>query len=150
MNNRTGNSTRLLDNFLWSRYKKVARYKKHKLESREELKMIVKTIFQVIAEKLVDNEAGVFIRKFGYFFIWKIPNRGLRYSITKKGEELKTKPNFYTDNFMYSPIFLPDNSLQGWSMDNTFNNTLKQDLSKQLNAGKNYKTYMHTFKNLLQ
>ena len=150
MNNRTGNSIRLLDNFLWRRYKKVARYKKYQLGNREELKTIVKIIFQVIAEKLVENEAGVFIRKFGYFFIWKIPNRDLRYSITKQGEELKTKSNFYTDNFMYSPILLPDNTIQGWSMDNTFNNTLKQNLSKQFNAGKNYKTYMYTFKNLLK
>lgn len=150
MNSRTGNSVRLLDNFLWKRYKKVARYKKYQLESREELKAIVKMIFQVIAEKLVTNEAGVFIRNFGYFFIWKIPNRNLRYSITQKGEDIKTKANFYTDNYMYSPIFVPDNTLKGWSMDNTFNNTLKQDLSKQLNAGKKYKTYIHTFKNLLQ
>lgn len=149
MNSRTGNSFRLLDNFLWKRYKKVARYKKYQVENREELKAIVKTIFQVIAERLVENEAGVFIRNFGYFFIWKIPNRNLRYSITTKGEEVKTRPNFYTDNYMYSPIFLPDTSIKSWSMDNTFNNSFKQELSKELNTGKRYKTYMYTFKNLL-
>lgn len=149
MNSRTGNSIRLLDNYIWKRYRKHARYKKYQVENREELKNIVKCIFEVIAEKLIENSAGVFIRNFGYLFVWKIPNRNLRYSITPKGEQVIEKVNYYTDNHMFSPIYVPDKTMKGWSMDNTFNNTLKKELSVQLNSGKEYKTYINTFKNIL-
>jgi len=149
MNSRTGKSIRILDNLIWKEYQKKSRYKKYKLDNREELKIIVKEIFKVVSEKILSNTGGVFIRGFGYLFNWKIPNNKLLYSTTVAGKEVEKNFNYYTKNYMYSPTFVPVKKLEGWSMDNTFNRQFKKNLKTELVNGKKYKTYIYSFQNLL-
>ena len=148
MNNRTGKTIRVLDNKIWKEFKKTYPPKKYDCADREELKKIVKEIFKVISEKLVKSKAGVIISGFGYLFNWKIPKK-MQYSLTPKGKNIIKKYNYYTDMYMYSPLFLPNSTFEGWSMDHTFNDSLKQDLKENLQNGKKYKMYLYSFKNLL-
>ena len=66
---------RVLDDNIYTEYLKYRLPKKLKCNSRSEVKKVVKTIFQVITEHLLEKQSGVFIDGFGYFFIWKIPRK---------------------------------------------------------------------------
>ena len=148
MNSRVANNTRLLDNSIWNEYNKKYISKKYKFESREEFKKVIKEIFKVIAKNLIEKEAGVLLRNFGYFFIWKIPQK-MKYSITERGKNVVEKYNMYTDNYMYSPQFLGGSNMSQWSMDNTFNYNIKKNLKSKLLSGKHYKMFVNTFKSLI-
>lgn len=149
MNNRLDNSKRLIDNDIWKSYKGSKHFKKYPVENREEFKLIVKEIFKVIGEQLLTKPAGVFIKNFGYFFIWKIPVKR-PYALTTQGKPITLKYNIYTDMYSYSPIFKPAKRFRGWFMDNSFNSNIKSGLhNKLINESKVYKTFVNTFKNLL-
>jgi len=139
---------RLLDDEIYTHYRKYRLPKKIKCRDRRELKTIVKTIFEVIAEHLVEKSHGVILRNFGYLFIWKIP-RKTSYNIMTNGGKVKEKFNYKTDNHIYSPVLIPSLPFKGWSMDNTFNKTLKLKLKDKLVAGKKYFTYIHSLKNII-
>jgi len=146
-NNRVGKSHRILANTIWKEYKKTTPPKKYSFANREELKTVVKEIFKVIAERLVENEGGVLIRNFGYFFNWKVPKQ-MQYTLTSKGKYVQ-KFNLYGNKAMHLPTFVPSTDMEGWSMDNTFNRELKKELSHKLNNGKKYKMFAYTFKSII-
>ena len=103
------------------------------------------------SEEIVEREAGVHIRRLGYFFIWKIP-RKMTYNTQVKGKELEENYNHHTNHHMYSPIFLPsldsNNTLQYWSMDNSFCKNVKHGVRDKINDGVNYKMYPFSLSNL--
>ena len=96
---------------------------------------------------MVDNEGGVLIRGFGYFFNWKVPKK-MQYTLTSKGR-YEQKFNMYGNKHMHLPTFIPSKDMEGWSMDNTFNRALKTKLSHNLNKGKKYKMFAYTFKSII-
>ena len=148
MNSRTGKTTRVLDNNIWKEYNKTNPPQKYQLENREELKKIVKQIFKTIAEEIIEKKAGVLIRGLGYFFNWKVPKK-MKYTITRKGKAPEERYNFDTDMYMTLPTFLPADDFKMWSMDATFNRTLKKALRTKLVNGFKYNIYPYTFKKIL-
>ena len=143
-----GYSIRILDNNIWEEYKKTNPSNKVKFDNREEFKKVVKEIFKVISEQILEKKAGVLIRGLGYFFIWKIP-RKIKYGLYKRGESIDYKYNHYTDMYMYSPTFLPAKSLEGWSFDTSFNHNIKKGLKKNLLNRIVYKMFPFSFKSIL-
>lgn len=142
-------SIRFLDDVIYTEYRKYRPPSTLKCKDRNELKKIARTIFEVISEHLLNKSTGVFIKNFGYFFIWKIP-RKLPYNIQVKGGKVEECYNYKTGNYMYSPVYLPAHKHKGWSMDNTFNNTFKDKLKDKLLSGFKYKTYLYSLSGLLK
>ena len=104
MNNRTDKPKRLIDYDLWKFYKSNRKVKKNSITNFNELKLITKEIFKVIAEDMVEKTAGVFIKGLGYFFIWKIPVKR-PYAILKKGQKIRVKvQHVYRQLFICSNI----------------------------------------------
>lgn len=140
---------RVLDDSIYTEYLKYRLPKKLKCKDRNELKKIVKSIFEVITENLIEKKYGVYIEGFGYFFIWKIP-RKLTYNVMKKGEGVEENFNYKTGNYMYSPVFIANRYYRGWSMDNTFNTTFKKKLKNKILSGFKYKTYLNSLKGFMK
>lgn len=114
---------------------------------RKEFLDIVSTFYQIIGEQLVEREGGVCIKELGYFFIWEIPVK-LQYDYLAKGVGYKTKFNYATDHKMYSPILIPAKRMKYWYLDKAFNAAVRQALKHKIIAGKKYKMYAHTLKQL--
>lgn len=140
---------RVLDDGIYTEYKKYRLPKKVKCKDRNELKKVVKAIFKVISEELLEKQYGVYLDGFGYFFIWKIP-RKMTYNIMNKGGKVEEHYNYKTNNYMYSPIFIASKYYKGWSMDNTFNKTFKKKLKDKLVSGFKYKTYLNSLSGFLK
>jgi len=129
-------------------------YVKHsKLKKKMTLyraKRIIKKFFLVLYRHFLNNQAGVFIKNFGYFFISRRPERKvLRYNINGKVFYSKALMNLGAH---YQPSFLPirkDASFSQWSMDRAFTNALKRRLRKFTNENRvNYRcalTILHKF-----
>ena len=119
---------------------------KHQARDRRELRLILKTICKVIATELIERKAGVQIRKLGYFFIWKIPRKMYTWLMTKEG--LKEIYSYHTDNYQFTPVFLPSirghKELKRWRMDNSFCKQFKKDLGKKIRKGMTYKMYPYS------
>jgi len=145
-------SFKLLDHTINTEYLKYDKIpEKHRVKGREELRKVVSTICKHIGNEIVDRDAGVHIRRLGYFFVWKIP-RKMTYNTQIKGEELKENYNHHTNNHMFSPIFLPSldckNTLQYWSMDNSFCKSIKHGVRDKIKDGFHYKMYPFSLSNL--
>lgn len=125
--------------------RKVPKYMQAR--TRKEFLDIIKEFYKVVAEELVNREGGVCIKELGYFFIWKIPKK-MHYDLPQKGGGYKTHFNFHTNHTMYSPILIPTHNMKYWYLDKAFNSELKDALRDQIYAGKTYKMYAHTLKQL--
>lgn len=125
--------------------------KKYRMSNREEWFKFCNDFLEVVAENIVDREAGVMLKGFGYFFVWRVPKK-MQYSLMKAGKEKTEHYSFHTDNHMYSPIFQPlispANYLRFYSMDNAFSKPIKKGISKKLKNGESYKNYVYTYKKL--
>lgn len=124
------------------------KHKQDKIKGREEWIKFCKTFFGVIAEDLVNNEAGVLLRKLGYFYMHMIPRKGTFYDYKAKGDGY----NLHTDNYMYAPVFVPSRRgrrhLFLLSMDSSFNFNIKEALRDNIRAGRRYKSYVYSLKKL--
>jgi len=132
-------------------YKKVAKYRNPENTKRlHNYNNIITAFYEKIATKLIESEGGVFLKNFGYFTIIRHPKRQIVRSPYKGGTEFL---NLGTNNYFYSPMFIPIAKLkpllQLWTMDRTFNRlNIKAPLHKALVAGKKYKTYLATLTSL--
>ena len=122
---------------------------RHKAESREEMRLILKTLCKNIAEGVTEYPGGVYIKKLGYFFNWKCP-RKMPYHLNVKGGGRTEHLNYHTDHYMYFPTFVPHASKihvrSTWTMDKTFNETLTGRVKEQLHVGFKYRNYLHSLK----
>lgn len=81
----------------------------NKIDSNKELKEICDSVFEVIAEGIVNSPGGVMIKKFGYLYVKKIPYK--KYN--------RSRTNAYD---WYMPAFIPVrtftryyfHSIDGW------------------------------------
>lgn len=96
-----------------------------------------------MSNHIVDNDAGVFIKKFGYFCIFKHPKK----KVNKGGYK-----NIHTMGHLYLPTFIPirkDALMQQWTMDRTFHKgMINMKMGNRLRAGKRYKTAFTVLQNL--
>jgi hypothetical protein len=131
------------------KYNKIP--KKYRVEGREELRKLIKTICKHIGNEIVEKPGGVHIRRLGYFFVWKIP-RKTTYHKKIKGGKLEENYNYHTNHYMYSPIFLPsidkNRTFADWSMDNSFTSTVKQGIKNKVSSGFKYKIYPYSIQAL--
>jgi hypothetical protein len=121
-------------------------YYKKRVENpmtREKWQMFMKQFLKRLSNSLTENEAGVFIKKFGYFCIFKHPKK----KVNKGGYK-----NIHTMGHLYLPTFIPirkDATMQQWTMDRAFHKGMvNMKMGNQLRAGKKYKTAFTVLQNL--
>lgn len=110
---------------------------------------IVRSFYDKIARDLVANEAGVFIKNFGYFTVLRHPTKYVGF----KYPNGKSYFNPKTDNYIYSPVFFgvakAKPLLNFWVMDRAFSRSkVKEPLSEALKQGTKYKTLVSTLSSL--
>lgn len=111
--------------------------------SRMTWQKFMKAFLRKMSNHITENEAGVFIKKFGYFCIFKHPKK----KVNKGGYK-----NIHTMGHLYLPTFIPirtDTLMQQWTMDRTFHKgMINMKMGNQLRAGKKYKTAFTVLQNL--
>jgi hypothetical protein len=117
--------------------------------SLHKYKKIVNALYGKVANGLIDNDGGVFIKNLGYFSIIMHPKKQM-VRVPYQKEEFA---NFRTNNYLFMPTFFGVTKgnplLNFWVMDRSFSRTkVKQRLHKALLAGKKYKTYVSTISSL--
>lgn len=93
-------------------------------------KAFMKRFLRRMMEKLLFNQAGVFIENFGYFFMHLRP-------VPRKHR--KRKPSVFNRNEIYLPMFMPirkDGVLHQWTMDRMFTQGFRARLNRRVNTEK--------------
>lgn len=155
MANRLGNSLTFLQRGLYPDYQRYLKTRKVAKENRpanrEELIVILKTIFKHISNNIVEKKAGVLIKGFGYMYMWLMP-RKTPFTLKVKGEALKERYNHHTNQRIYTFIYQPpeESNFRCWSMDGFLARDAKRRLKhKILNEGVRYKSYPYSLKTLI-
>lgn len=111
--------------------------------NRKKWQAFMKKFLKRMSNNITENEAGVFIKKFGYFCIFKHPRK----KVNKGGYK-----NIHTMGHLYLPTFIPirkDALMQQWTMDRAFHKGMvNMKMGNQLRAGKKYKTAFTVLQNL--
>ena len=125
-----------------------------KIETRKDIKhyvehgKILAELYNIIGEKIVESEGGVYINGFGYFGVVQA-QKGRTYKVY--GEK---KLNPATENIIYKIGFVPiskNNNLKPWVFDSSYYKSIKQNLKKALRSGKKYSFNASLFfNNILQ
>lgn len=138
------------DNEAFRHYRENAKYRdKSYTNSLYIYKKIINAFYGKIADKLVENEGGVFIKGLGYFSVIIHPKKQL-VKVPYMKEEFA---NFRTNNYLFMPTFFGithgNPLLNFWVMDRTFSRqNVKKRLHEALMGGKKYKTYVSTLSSL--
>lgn len=132
----------------WCKDNKIPKSKK--IMTKYLMSKVGTSFFDEVAHQLVESKGGVSLRRFGYFFIHRIP-RKLRYKRLIAGEKINITYNHHTDHTIYAPVFVPKRSkaLSIWSMDGKFSRVLKVRLNKNLRSGYRYQSHLATIKQIL-
>jgi hypothetical protein len=146
-NQRQLNSYTVLDDKEYTRYREYDKLAQtHRIKGRPNYKKFVNTYFKVIADELLEREGGVCIKGFGYWWNWMPPKKVIGGRYTVRG--LEEMYSFVTDHHLYLPTFWATDRLVWWCMDKTFNVTYKKKLKDKIKAGKTYKMYLASMKQL--
>lgn len=125
-------------------------YRKHRKtdhyigEDRTKFANSVKSIYQAIAELMLEKEGGVFLEEYGYF-----TSMIVKYKKSKLAE--KYRPPFHTDGEYYAlQLFsnFPKSCIKRMSMDATFEQPFKSKFSKAIYAMFRPKLYYTTIQSL--
>jgi len=122
----------------YAKRKPISKYDK---PDKHELRRIVGAIFKEIGEQIVKSKGGVFIKNFGYFFVWKTALKTTYGRMYKHNKEREEYYNHHSGHYLYKPTFLPaagKSHLRFWSMDNKFSAPVKNGINKQLRSGHEY------------
>lgn len=98
---------------------------------------ILSRYYELIGEKLVESDGGVFIEGLGYFGAVIDPV----IKITSYFGQDKLLINKNTSGYSYHLAFIPisyDNALREWVADNSFSSKVRTAFSKALKSGKKY------------
>lgn len=125
-----------------------------KIANREDVKhyvehgKILAQAYEIIGEKIVESEGGIFIEGFGYFGVVQA-SKGMY----RDAPHLQKKLNPATDNIIYRIGFVPiskNNNLKPWVFDSSYYKSIKQGLKKALKSGKKYSFNASLFFNFLR
>lgn len=125
-------------------YRKHRKTNHHIGEHRTEFANSVKSIYQAIAELMVEKEGGVFLEEYGYF-----TSTIIRFKKSKKAE--KYNPAYHTDGEYYAlQLFsnFPKSCIKRMSMDRSFEAGMKSSFSKAIYAMFRPKLYYTTIQSL--
>lgn len=120
--------------------------KAFRLSNKQEFVDICNKLWEVTADKLIDNKAGVFLDDFGYLCIWTPATKRVSENYSDK-EGLGIYFNTHTNGRFYFPDLISDtlnkskNFLKCWSLDRAFNSSLKKRINVKLRTGHKYKFY---------
>jgi hypothetical protein len=148
MRKKIAKSFNLLDHSIYTEYRKYKKISKNnRIKGREDLRKLVGKICEHIGKEIPERRGGVHIRRLGYFFIWKIPKK-MSYNRFVKGEKVKELFNYHTDQYMFSPVFLPSidskETLINWSMDNSFSYKIRGRVKERVSEGYKYRMYPYS------
>lgn len=137
------------EGFLHYRANAKHRNKENTYTSRDYRK-IIKAFYGKIADALVENDGGVFIKNMGYFCVIRHPKKQVVKVQYLGGKEYF---NSKTNNYLYSPMFFGFGKKKAlyhfWVMDRAFSvQNVKKRVSKMLLSGKVYKTFISTLSSL--
>lgn len=108
-------------------------------------------ILKQVSQDIVENEAGVVLDGFGYFCIWKTPEK-IKIRNLFRGNTNEFYFNPHSQGHFYLPTLFTDvfsnSSLKIWSMDGFFNRRLKSKMSLNLKNGFEYYMMYSTVKSL--
>lgn len=148
------NSSRLLNRSnikkIHNRYKKNLP-KKHENFDYQEVIKINQLILKEVSEALINNTSGVVLDGFGYFCIWRTPEKIKVRNLTKDSEgEFYFNP--HSQGYFYLPTLFTDvlsnTILTGWSLDGSFNRRLKTQMSTKIKKGFKYRFLYSLVKSL--
>lgn len=128
---------------------KILNFSKKGLTRKEVFSIIYQTL-KTIGERTVRNEAGVFIKNFGYFCVVRYPQRRIMEGFVQ-GKKKKYM-NFQTKGYPHSITFISirkDNLLKEWVMERAFHKYhTTRIMSELLKEGKKYKMNFSLLYNL--
>lgn len=127
-------------------YYRKRKFSKYEKASADEFSKICSAILKEIATQIIESRGGVFIKNFGYFFVWRTQRRA------PSKHFVGDLYNYHTNHYMYKPVFVPaagPTNMKFWSMDNKFSRYVKQGIAKKLRGGFKYRGYIYTIGKLL-
>lgn len=123
----------------------LSKPKNKRISSTGLIQLCVSEIFKHVADDLVNNKAGVVLRRIGYFGIWRVPEISIL-PTSYRYIEL----NEHSEGYQYVIDFFPESTsnklMSIWRMDRMFNNSLKKRISKKLKSGFKYSNLYFTLK----
>lgn len=135
----------------YNEYVRKKRIAKRDRVDKYELMKIAMAIFKEIGLQITETRGGVFIKNFGYFFIWKT-NRKMTFGTKYKWNNKRPQYNHHSEYYRYMPVFYPAGgplNLRFWTMDYKFHHKVKSGIKIKLKQGFKYRMYAHTLKKLL-
>lgn len=105
--------------------------------------LIHKEILKEIRSSILNSQGGVYIKKFGYFSLF-------RSSVRRSMKTIRGKIcwNSHTNGYKFMPIFTPcpkaDALVKYWSMDRRFSVTLNKELIQKVKDGFRYKNHIYS------
>lgn len=136
-----------LDYSMYTFYRKYDKIpKKFKVGDFRELRKVMVSLFRVIKSNFIKRKAGVAIKNFAYFFVWKAPRKNSyldRYN--------NQSYNYHTDMYNYYLVMMPYTKFKGWQMDWRFTDGekgLTRQISHKIKSGYRYKAYPHSLRKI--
>lgn len=130
---------------VWNTYKQFIKDSKVSTKNyltQEQVAEITDRLFEQIERCWTENEAGILIRKFGYFTVF--------------AQKKKTRPTakmLATNFHFFHPVFIPyedDSDWKFYSMDYTIRRRIKTKIIKRSHKGFRYKTMVHSMREELR
>lgn len=128
----------------YRKYDKIP--KKYKVEGYRELRKVIVNILKIIRKNFVNRKAGVAIKNFAYFFVWKAPRKN-----SYLDEHNNESYNYHTNGHNYYLVMMPYNKFRGWQMDWKFTSGrggITRDISHKIKSGYEYKAYPHSLRKI--
>lgn len=122
-------------------------YRVHKKRKRVFSKMgfvrIMKLFFKALKKAICDNEAGVFIEKFGYFCVMHSPQRRVKEYGTFIGKYI------HSLGIRHTPVFIPirkDSAMRHWCLE--FPVAIQKRVDRRVAKGRKYECIYSVLQNL--
>ena len=113
-----------------------------RIRGRDKYNRFVLDFYKEVADRALEEEAGILVPRLGYFYIWRTHlTTGFNYFG-------KQRHNFGINKNLHIPVFYPVRGLYYYSMDKSFSDPFKNRLRDNLKKGKKYKQYAYTLKRL--
>lgn len=131
-------------------YRKNAKYRDKQRTKREyQHTSIINKFWEKVREDIINKKGGVYIEKFGYFFVSLHPERG----IFRNKYTHKNYINPETKSSFYYPVFIPEISmwnLTTYTMDRQFCQSFRKDISIKIKSGFKYLNFFTMLKSIFK
>ena len=101
---------------------------------------------KILASHIIQNRGGIAIKGFGYFFVWKIPQRHNSYFTSASDKKMEGPKPMYDNR--YSVTFFPVNKYREWHADGPMSKYVREGVKKKIRSGFKYKMYLHSLRKM--